>query len=271
MSFFMQGNKIDNYAIYILLVIYIMHVILMKMNHSYEVALKKSVASFLEVRELNRLANENMAHFHYNLDTRNPSIESLNKINFRQEGEILIFENTYNKNTQGGQFMAKQNNQIRYRMRPINRIKIREERFATPDNRSLMVKARMKQAVIKILTKLQAFHIYEKIKRNKHCVIPVNKFVKDYHKVAKVGDKGEQNIYGGVVSMGKGNSMIMKGFSSEESEEVFDDEIQSTSEEAESQNQSVRSGKLSEANSGGELSANKSVRSGIEVKGNKLS
>ena len=29
--------------------------------------------------------------------------------------------------------------------------------------------------------------------------------------------------------MGKGNSMIMKGLSSEESEEVFDDEIQSTS------------------------------------------
>jgi hypothetical protein len=231
MSFFMQGNKIDDYAIYVLLVIYIMHVVLMKMNHSYEVALKKGVASFLEVRELNRLANENMSHFHYNLDTRNPSIESLNKINFRQEGEILIFENSYNKNTgSGGQFMAKQNNQIRYRMKPINRIKIREERFATPDNRSLMVKARMKQAVIKILTKLQAFHIYEKIKRNKHCVIPVNKFVKDYHKVSKSGDK-EPNIYGGVVSMGKGNSMIMKGLSSEESEEVFDDEVQSSSEE----------------------------------------
>ena len=111
MSFFMQGNKIDNYAIYILLVIYIMHVVLMKMNHSYEVALKKSVASFLEVRELKRLANENMSHFHYNLDTRNPSIEILNKINFRQEGEILIFENSYNKNIeQSGQFMAKQNN-----------------------------------------------------------------------------------------------------------------------------------------------------------------
>ena len=31
--------------------------------------------------------------------------------------------------------------------------------------------------------------------------------------------------------MGKGNSMIMKGFSSEESEEVFDDEVQSSSEE----------------------------------------
>lgn len=166
--------------------------------------------------------------------------------------------------------MAKQNNQIRYRMRPINRIKIREERFATPDNRSLMVKARMKQAVIKILTKLQAFHIYEKIKRNKHCVIPVNKFVKDYHKVQKTGDKAEPNIYGGVVSMGKGNSMTMKGFSSEESEEVFDDEIQSTSEDLEeSQNQSVRSGKMSDPNSGGDISGNKSMRSGVEVKGNR--
>lgn len=109
MSIFMKGNKIDDYAIYTLLVIYIVHVILMKMNHSYEVALKKSVASFLEVRELNRLANEDMSHFHYNLDTRNPSIEILNKINFRQEGEILIFENSYNKNFNagGGQFMAK--------------------------------------------------------------------------------------------------------------------------------------------------------------------
>lgn len=254
MSYFMQGNKIDDYAIYTLLVIYIVHVILMKMNHSYEVALKKSVASFLEVRELNRLANENMSHFHYNLDTRNPSIEILNKINFRQEGEILIFENSYNKNSNGagGQFMAKQNNQIRYRMRPINRIKIREERFATPDNRSLMVKARMKQAVIKILTKLQAFHIYEKIKRNKHCVIPVNKFIKDYHPVSKGDGKGEPSIYGGVVSLGKGTNMLMKNnFSSEESEEIFDDEIQSSSEDLASSanNQSVVSGRLSQGES----------------------
>jgi len=66
-------------------------------------------------------------------------------------------------------------------MKPIQKIKIREERFATPDNKSLMAKARMKRAVIKILIKLQAYHIYEKIKRNKHCVIPVTKFVKDYH------------------------------------------------------------------------------------------
>ena len=56
--------------------------------------------------------------------------------------------------------------------------------------------------------------------------------------------------------MGKGTSnMLMKGFSSEESEEVFDDEIQSTSEDQASNsnnNRSVVSGKLSQGESGEE-------------------
>jgi L-fucose mutarotase/ribose pyranase (RbsD/FucU family) len=67
-------------------------------------------------------------------------------------------------------------------MRPI-KVKIREEWFATPDDRHLMAQARLKQAVIKILTKIQAFHFYERIKRNKYCVIPVSSFVKNYHSV----------------------------------------------------------------------------------------
>jgi len=50
--------------------------------------------------------------------------------------------------------MAKQNNQIRYKLRPIQRIKIANEKFATPDDKSLMARARLKQAGIKILTKL---------------------------------------------------------------------------------------------------------------------
>jgi len=89
----MIGNEIEAYAVYILLVIYFIHVVLMKMNHAYEVALKKAVASFLEVRELNRLATKTISHFHLNLDSKFPSIEVLNKISFKQEGDILIFEN----------------------------------------------------------------------------------------------------------------------------------------------------------------------------------
>jgi hypothetical protein len=102
----MIGNDINDIQIYILIVLYIFHVILMKNNHTYEVALKKTFASMLEVRELNRLANDEenngMQHFHYNLDTRFPRIEMLNKINFRQEGDILIFENMVNKNSAPG-------------------------------------------------------------------------------------------------------------------------------------------------------------------------
>jgi len=55
----------------------------MKMNHSYEVAIKKGVANYWEIRELKRLAEKDLSHFHYNLDTRHPSIEVLNRINFR--------------------------------------------------------------------------------------------------------------------------------------------------------------------------------------------
>lgn len=73
--------------------------------------------------------------------------------------------------------MANQNDLIKFKMKPIQKIKIREERFATPDNRELMAKARFKKAVIKILTRIQAYHLYEKIMRNNMCIIPLKKFI----------------------------------------------------------------------------------------------
>jgi len=107
MSYFMIGNAIEDYAVYVLLVIYMIHVVLMKLNHVYEVALKKGVASYLEVRELKRLADSNIEHFHFNLDSRYPSIEILNKIHFKQEGDILIFEGGAKMNSGYGKFMSK--------------------------------------------------------------------------------------------------------------------------------------------------------------------
>ena len=95
MSTFLQGNKIDNFAIYCLIIVYLVHVSLMKYNFVIEVALKRSVASFLEVRELNRLAIKDIHIFHYNVDTRVPSIELLCKINFDQDGDVLIFSDDY--------------------------------------------------------------------------------------------------------------------------------------------------------------------------------
>lgn len=213
-SYFLIGNEIDSYAIYVLIVIYVIHVILMKLNHPVEVMIKKSVANYFEVRELHRLADENIQHFHYNLDSRTPCLELLNKIKFRQEGEILVFETSSKMakflGKKGG-FMGRQNNQLRYRMKPIQSIKIADERFATPDDKFLMAKARWKQAVIKVLTKLQAYHIYEKIKRNKYCVIPVARFVKGYTKDANdkvnstlkgpAGPSPNKSMYGSVMDV----------------------------------------------------------------------
>jgi hypothetical protein len=59
MSFFLQGQTIEEWQVLVLLVIYILHIVIMKYNHTYEVALKRSVANFLEIRELNNLATEN--------------------------------------------------------------------------------------------------------------------------------------------------------------------------------------------------------------------
>jgi len=68
------------------------------------------MANYLEVKELNRLATEDIQHFHYNLDSRFPSIEVLNKINYKQEGDVLVFDVATKPNkafTGAGQFMAK--------------------------------------------------------------------------------------------------------------------------------------------------------------------
>lgn len=79
----MIGNEIPTYAVWMLVVIYLIHVILMKLNHMYEVAIKKSLANAMEVNELKRIATEDISHFHYNLDSRNVCLEMLNKIKFR--------------------------------------------------------------------------------------------------------------------------------------------------------------------------------------------
>lgn len=93
----MKNLTIENWQIYILLVIYALHVFIMKINLQYEVTLKRAVANYLEIRELNRLASEDIFHFHLNLDTRSIPIEMLNKIEYRQEGDVLIFDKKYQR------------------------------------------------------------------------------------------------------------------------------------------------------------------------------
>ena len=111
-------------------------------------------------------------------------------------------------------------------MRPIKSVKIKEERFATPNDKKLMAKARLKQAVIKILTKIQAYNIYEKIKRNKYCIIPVSKFVKGYKKLRDQDDSPDKwsNEPDNPDSPG---AKYAANVTSGDSDHIFDEEIDS--------------------------------------------
>lgn len=44
--------------------LYFVHILLMKYNHIYEVAIKKSVARRLEISKLKKLAQEDVKQFH---------------------------------------------------------------------------------------------------------------------------------------------------------------------------------------------------------------
>jgi len=58
MSLLLQGNKVDSPGASILLVLYVVHIFLMKYSSKYEVVIKKWLAQSMEIRELNRMANK---------------------------------------------------------------------------------------------------------------------------------------------------------------------------------------------------------------------
>lgn len=57
MSFLLNGNKVELFGATILLILYILHIFLMKHSSKYEVVIKKLLAQRMEIKELNRLAN----------------------------------------------------------------------------------------------------------------------------------------------------------------------------------------------------------------------
>lgn len=65
----------------------------MKYNRIYEVAIKKSVARALEIRELTKMADRNIADFHQNLNSRCLTIEMIKTVNCKVEGNYIIFDN----------------------------------------------------------------------------------------------------------------------------------------------------------------------------------
>jgi Ca2+/Na+ antiporter len=65
---FLSSNDIEIWHALVLLALYIVHILLMKFNRYYEVAIKKAVARSLEIKELTRIASKDISHFHQNLN-----------------------------------------------------------------------------------------------------------------------------------------------------------------------------------------------------------
>lgn len=57
MSFLLYGNQVELTGAVILLLLYVVHIFLMKYSSKYEVVIKKLLAQKLEINELNRMAN----------------------------------------------------------------------------------------------------------------------------------------------------------------------------------------------------------------------
>lgn len=110
----------------------------MKYSNKYEVAIKKAVANLMEIRELKRIAHEEMHKYHINMHTQAVSIEMLNKIEFKLINGYITFDKSG----------------IRRKLRPIISVKLGEEQFAERDDRALTARLNFKKAVTKIIIKL---------------------------------------------------------------------------------------------------------------------
>ena len=61
---FLIGNSVSIVAAIVLFCLYILHILLMKFNHIYEVAIKKTVARNMEIKELSKIAMKDISQFH---------------------------------------------------------------------------------------------------------------------------------------------------------------------------------------------------------------
>lgn len=140
LTVFLYGNNVVLYKAIVLLCLYLVHIILMKFNYLYEIAIKKGVARYMEIKELKRICKKDISHFHRNINSNCITIEMLNRVMFKVEDNQIVFEPF-----------------IRKKIKPI-RIQLKEEKYALlSDNTSLIIRGKWKKAVIKVMIKIQAY------------------------------------------------------------------------------------------------------------------
>ena len=155
----------------------------MKYSAKYEVAIKQALANRLEIRELSKIAKEDINKFHMNLRSQAITIEMLNKVRFKLRNNYIILSDTL----------------IRKKLKMSNIIKTGEEVFADRDDKSLTARRVWKEACQQIIIKIQAFKMSQQIQRTqdariynfKKKIMPVltesirkdNKIREDYNNV----------------------------------------------------------------------------------------
>lgn len=156
-SYILLGNRVEVIWAFMLLVLYIVHIFLMKYSAKYEVAIKQALANSMEVKELKRIAYEKIEKFHMNIKTQAVSIEMLNKIKFHiQRVEGLNHTQFY---------IVLDSSGIRKKLRMPNCVKEGEEKFADRDDKALTARRTWKEAVQQVIVKLQAYKMNLQIQR----------------------------------------------------------------------------------------------------------
>ena len=120
MAILLQGNQVDLSGALILILLYIVHIFLMKYSSKYEVVIKKWLAQRMEIKELNKMANNQQIYrFHQSLKSEAICIEQLNRMEFSVINGYIVFTNT----------------NIQYKLQPIVCVKLGEEQFAEKDDK----------------------------------------------------------------------------------------------------------------------------------------
>lgn len=166
MAYLLYGNSINKAKAFVLIGVYIVHIVLVKFSSKYEILIKHKLANSLELRELDNIAKNNVQAFHRTLRTEAVSIEMLNQINFKFIDGYIVFEDSL----------------IKRKINPVSMIKLGEEQFATPSDKALHARLNMKRAVTKIIIKLQAYKFNAQILRNQKAKQHIDEFTADLDK-----------------------------------------------------------------------------------------
>lgn len=153
LSVFLYGNRIELWKALVLVVLYIIHIFLMKFSNKYEVAIKQALANRLEIKTLSKIAAEDITKFHMNLKSEAVSIEMLNKVHFTLRGEYIVFKDSL----------------IRKKLKLSNLIKSGEEKYADASDKALMARKQFKEAVSMVIIKIQAYKHNLQIQRTQSC------------------------------------------------------------------------------------------------------